>query len=54
MVYIDMEMPECCANCPINFWNHCRLMNQINGRIENPSNERLPDCPLKEAHNLKV
>ena len=50
MIYIDMDMPESCANCPINFWNNCGLIkcgNAIGGRIEDPS-KRLPDCPLKD------
>jgi len=46
MIYIDMEMPDRCCNCPINFWNNCGLLDKISGHIENPSHERLPNCPL--------
>ena len=49
MILIDIEMPECCANCPINFWNSCRILesqSKTSGHIENPSDERLSNCPL--------
>ena len=52
MVYIDMEMPKYCSDCPINFWNNCGLIkwgSAIGGRIENPDDERLPNCPLKKV-----
>lgn len=55
MIYIDMEMPECCCDCPINFWNNCGLIrfhHAIGGRIENPDDERLPDCPLKTTPTI--
>lgn len=51
MVYIDMQIPEVCASCPINFWNRCRLLEwkvKTSGRIENPDTERLSSCPLQE------
>ena len=45
-----IDMPESCCNCPINFWNNCGRLeskSKTSGRIENPSTERLQNCPLK-------
>lgn len=54
MVCIDMTMPEVCANCPINFWNRCRILERkgLEERIEDPSNSRLPNCPLIPLDDL--
>lgn len=54
MICIDMKMPEVCANCAINFWNRCRILewNGSGGRIENPSNTRLAACPLIPLEDL--
>lgn len=56
MVLIDIEMPDRCANCPINFWNSCRILEyyrKTSGRIENPSDKRLENCPLISIQNIK-
>lgn len=44
-----MDMPDRCCNCPMNFWNNCGILqyNWQPHRIENPSTERLPNCPLR-------
>lgn len=45
-----IDMPEFCCNCPLNFWNKCIILEEkakTSGHIENPSRNRLKDCPLK-------
>lgn len=46
-VILVMEHDGVCACCPLNFWNRCRALNEQH--IENPSDEKLPNCPLKPA-----
>ena len=44
-----IDMPNACCECPINFWNHCGVLEhnrKFSGIIENPSTERLDGCPL--------
>lgn len=54
MICIDMKMPEVCANCAMNFWNRCRILEQNGafGHIENPSTTRLAECPLIPLEDL--
>ena len=45
-----IDTPYSCSNCPINFWNNCGVLehkSKTSGHIENPSYERLQNCPLK-------
>ena len=45
-----IDMPEYCCNCSLNFWNRCGVLEakeKLSGHIENPSTERLENCPLK-------
>lgn len=45
-----IDMPESCSSCPINFWNRCNVLEaqkKLSGWIENPSRERLKNCPLR-------
>ena len=47
-----IDMPEYCCNCPLNFWNRCGVLEakeKMSGCIENPSTEKLSNCPLKPA-----
>lgn len=56
MVFINMKMPDACCECPVNFWNSCGILEHTKGktlgRIEHPSTERLPDCPLIPLNKL--
>ena len=54
MVQIDIEMPEACCECPLNFWNRYRLLQtKTGGWIEHPSIKRLDNCPLIFEENHK-
>ena len=44
-VYINMEMPSGCVNCPLNFDATCNLI-PFGKPDETNGSERRPDCPL--------
>ena len=48
MVQIDMEMPECCMDCPLFYDNMMCSVTQTGADWENFDKERLSDCPLYE------
>lgn len=55
MIQIDMEMPDCCGNCPcFHFENpmYCRAKTDVHQRVTAPNRSPRPDwCPLHEANS---
>lgn len=52
MVLLNIEMPSCCAKCPIydDRWDYptCYITNESRGYNFNIHEKRMPKCPLKE------
>ena len=52
MIQIDMEMPDCCGNCPcFHFENpmYCRARTDVHQRVIAPYSPPRPEwCPLRE------
>ena len=53
MIFIDMEMPQCCDKCPLydNRWTYptCYFTGISKKYNFNPFEKRMSDCPLKEV-----
>ena len=52
MVLLNIEMPLCCAECPIydDRWDYptCYITNESRGYNFKIYEKRMPRCPLKE------
>ena len=59
MVLLNIEMPSCCADCPMydDRWDYpaCYVTDESRGYNFDIFNKRMPNCPLKEIKkcNLK-
>ena len=52
MILIDMDMPTCCADCPLfdDRWDYptCYVTQKSTGYDFKIHEKRMPKCPLKE------
>ena len=52
MILIDMEMPTCCADCPLydDRWDYptCYVTQESRGYNFKIHEKRMPKCPLRE------
>lgn len=53
MLLIDMEMPKCCADCPL-MYDYLECAVTKNPLKSTMGNERLADCPLSECIGASV
>lgn len=53
MVFIDIEMPKCCAECPLfdDRWDYptCYITQESRGYNFKIHEKRISNCPLKEV-----
>jgi hypothetical protein len=60
MVILNIEMPLCCADCPLydydDIWDYptCYVTNEFCGYNFNILEKRMPNCPLKEIKEDNV
>lgn len=57
MIFIDIEMPKCCADCPLYNDNYdyptCNVTGSSRGYNFKIHEKRMPDCPLYEEESVK-
>ena len=58
MVLLNIEMPLCCAECPIydDRWDYPTgyITNESRGYNFKIHEKRMPNCPLKEIQEEKI
>lgn len=57
MIFIDIKMPKCCADCPLYNDNYdyptCNVTGSSRGYNFKIHEKRMPDCPLYEEESVK-
>lgn len=52
MIMIDIEMPQCCADCfaldESGDYPHCRISHEQRGYTFDVTQKRMPSCPMKD------
>ena len=58
MVLLDINMPSCCAKCPLyddsGDYPTCYVTNFSRGYTFNIFEKRMPNCPLRNRKNEKI
>ena len=58
MVILNIEMPSCCADCPMydDRWDYptCYVTDESRGYNFNILEKLMPNCPLKEIKENNV
>ena len=57
MILIDIDMPQCCAKCPLfdDRWDYptCYVTQESRGYNFKIHEKCMPDCPLYEEESAK-